>query len=234
MRRLVATMICDALLQFRNGFYFAAAVVALFWIIAFHQFSPDRMASLMPAFILSNLLISTFYFMAGLVLLEKGEGTLIAQIASPLRDVEYLAAKVVTLSILAVVENLLIVLTAYGKSFHPVLLVAGILSASALLVLFGFITVCRYDSINEYLFPSFVFTLPLIVPFIHLFGLWKNPIFYLHPLQPSIVLITAASEGAVGWDVVYATLYSIAWIIFLFHWSGRELRRFAMRVEGGA
>jgi fluoroquinolone transport system permease protein len=232
MKRLLATLVCDARLQFRNGFYYAAAVVAFFWIIAIKQFPADSVRWLIPVFILSNLLISTFYFIAGLILLEKGEGTLIAQIVTPLRDSEYLLSKVVTLSILAAIENMLIVLIAFGSVFHLLLLLAGILSASAILVLFGFITVSRYDSINEYLFPSFLFTSALLPPFIDFFGLWKGPILYLHPLQASLELLKAATGSLSIWSLLYGIVYSGLWIFLLFRWSRMELAKFATRVEG--
>lgn len=34
MKRLTSTIICDVHLQVRNGFYYAAGFVALFWVLA--------------------------------------------------------------------------------------------------------------------------------------------------------------------------------------------------------
>jgi hypothetical protein len=97
MKRLLSTIRCDIRLQARNGFYHAAAFVAAFWTFALSRIEPDHLVLWMPVFILSNILINTFYFMAGLVLLEKAEGTLIAQSVTPLRPWEYLVSKLVTL-----------------------------------------------------------------------------------------------------------------------------------------
>lgn len=47
---------------------------------------------------LGNLPLATFFFIAGLVLLEKGEGTLEAQIVTPLTAGGYLASKILTLT----------------------------------------------------------------------------------------------------------------------------------------
>jgi fluoroquinolone transport system permease protein len=118
MKRLLAALGCDARLQFRNGFYYAAALVAGVMAVGLGQLGrwlPGiNLGWLAPGFIVSNMLLGTFYFMGGLVLLEKGEGTLEAQVVTPLRSREYLASKVITLAGLALVENLVIVGAGYG------------------------------------------------------------------------------------------------------------------------
>src|SRR5258705_5397588 len=104
--------------------------------------------------VVGNLLIGTFSFIGGLVLLERGEGTLTAQVVTPLRIGEYLTAKVVTLTALALAETLVVVLVIAGWRFNALLLIAGAALAAALYCLAGFIAVARYTAINEYLLPS--------------------------------------------------------------------------------
>src|SRR5688572_21983360 len=159
MKRLMATIICDIRLQMRNGFYYAAAFVAAFWALALSRVPPELLALWMPVFILSNILINTFYFMAGLVLLEKAEGTLMAQGVTPLRSREYLMSKVITLTLLSVCESFVIVIVGYGTAFSPVVFLSGVICSAVLFQLIGFLLVIRYESINEFLFPSFLFNL---------------------------------------------------------------------------
>jgi hypothetical protein len=109
---------------------------------------------LLPPMVVGNLLISTFSFIGGLVLLEKGEGTLTAQVITPLRIGEYLAAKIATLTALALAETLVLVLLIAGWRFDALLLILGVILAAAIYCLAGFITVVRYAAINEYLLPS--------------------------------------------------------------------------------
>ena len=124
------------------------------------------------AVVLGNLVMINFYFVAGLVLLEKGEGTLEAQVVTPLASWEYLAAKTLTLAALAVVEQVVIVWSAYGGGFAAGPLVAGVVLAGVLYTLTGFLLVARYRSINEFMFPSVFFTTVLSLPLLHYFGLW--------------------------------------------------------------
>jgi len=232
MRRLLATVSCDIRLQFRNGFYYAAGLVALFWMVSLSQAPAASLSWLMPPFLMSNLLINTFYFVAGLVLLEKGEATLAAQIVTPLRTWEYLASKIITLTLLSLIENLIIVAAGYGLDFNPLFLLIGIISAAAIYTLTGFISVARYDSINEYLFPSAFYTLFFTPPFLDYFGLLESWLFYLHPIQAPLLLLKAAFMPVETWQWLYGLLYSVIWIALFYLWSRRTFYRFITTAEG--
>jgi fluoroquinolone transport system permease protein len=206
--------------------------VAVFWTLALSQIPQDSLILWMPVFILSNILINTFYFIAGLVLLEKAEGTLIAQSVTPLRPWEYLTSKVVTLAILSICESFVIVLLGYGAAFEPLPLLLGVLSSAVLFSLAGFVAVVRYDSINEFLFPSFFFTLFLVPPFLSYIGLTGGAWMYLHPLQGPLLLTQAGFGQIVSWQALFPSLYSMLWIGTALFLSRRLLERFVITVEG--
>ena len=182
--------------------------------------------------ILSNLIINTFYFMAGLVLLEKAEGTLIAQRVMPLRVWEYLISKVTTLTLVTVCESFVIVLFGYGATFGAVQLLLGVVSSAVLLVLVGFLIVIRYDSINEFLFPSFVFSLVLVLPFLSYFGLIGSWWIYLHPIQGPLLLTQAAFGRIENWQLWYSLLYSALWSGIVLFLSRRVFEQFVIATEG--
>lgn len=222
MNRLAATMLCDIRIQVRNGFYYAAAFVALINILILTQIPSEALSRWMPLLILSNLLINTFYFIAGQVLLEKGEGTLHAQVVSPLRDSEYLLSKVASLTLLSLAENLLIVLIGYGTEFNIILFLAGLVGAAFVYSLCGFVAVSRYSSINEFLFPSFLYTLAFLPPFLPYAG-WEIgwPLF-LHPLQGPLVLLQSAFGEVEGSVLAAGVFFSIVWMVVLFM-TGRTI-----------
>jgi len=85
MNRLVATMSCDVRLQVRNGFYWAVAFLLAILVVLITQLPSFDWGPVLPPLVLGNLVTATFFFVAALVLLEKGEGTLEAQIVTPLR-----------------------------------------------------------------------------------------------------------------------------------------------------
>ena len=232
MTRLLSSIILDIRLQARNGFYYAAAFVAAFWTLALSRIPPDSLVLWMPVFILSDILINTFYFMAGLVLLEKAEGTVIAQSVTPLRPWEYLCSKLVTLGLLSVCESFVIVLLGYRAGFEPLQFVLGVLLSAVLFSLGGFLVVARYGSINEFLFPSFLFTLFFVPPFLGYFGLVGDAWMYLHPLQGPLLLTQAAFGEIATWQTLYAVVYPTLWIGGAFVLSRRVFQRFVTAVEG--
>ena len=225
MKRLLATIRCDAALQVRNGFYTATALVTVVWALILLRAGALDLRWLLPPMVVGNLLIGTFSFIGGLVLLEKSEGTLAAQVVTPLRTGEYLAAKIVTLAALALAETLVLVPLMAGRRFDALLLIAGVVLASALYCLAGFIVVARYTSVNEYLLPSGAYTAVLWVPLLAYMAGWRPWLVYLHPLSAPLALVEASFGPATPWQVLYGFGYSIVWIGLLYAGSRRAFRR---------
>ena len=233
MRRLLAAARWDLQLQLRNGFYYASAFVAVVVILLLRQFPQVDYGPFWPAIILENLMINAFYFMSGLVLLEKGEGTLEAQIVTPLRRSEYLASKVLTLGLLSLVETLVVVVAVSGIRFAWLPLIFGVLFLIGIFGLYGFIVVARYDSISEFLLPSVLWTLGYSLPLLYYFNVWRTSVMFLHPIQAPLVLIQAAFDpGLPVWQLVYGVLYSALWLGIAYYVAQRAFYRFVVRKEG--
>jgi fluoroquinolone transport system permease protein len=232
MKRLLSTMCLDARLQVRNGLYHAATFVALAFVMLLKQFPQLDLSRLWPAIILENLVVNSYYFVAGLVLLEKGEGTLEAQVITPLRSAEYLVSKVATLTALALIETLLLVVLVHGPRFNWLALIVGIVLMVAIYTLYGFVVVSRYDSLNEFLLPSALWTMGFSLPLIRYFGLSQSWLLYLHPLQAPLVLMQAAFEPTDLWRILYGLLYGTVWIGAVFWLCQRAFYRFVISKEG--
>lgn len=228
MKRLLGAIALDCRLQLRNGFYYAAGVVALV-LIVFLSWLPDAgLDWVLPVVLLGNMLVNGFYFIGGLVLLEKAEGSLEVQVITPLRSWEYLASKTVTLCLLSLIESLIIVGVLFGTDVEFLPLAIGIVLATAMLCQFGFLSVARYDSINEYLLPSFVYTLLLSLPLLHYFDVWRNWLFYVHPIQAPLVLLQAAFRPTSTAELIYGVLYAALWVAMTFAFCLRSFHRFVI------
>ena len=234
MTRLLATMQCDVRLQFRNGFHYAVLFVLFCWGIVLTQLPRIDWEWLLPPLLFGNLSMVSFYFIGGLVLLEKGEGTLEAQVVTPLRNGEYLASKVGTLTLLSLFESLVIVVCCVGLGFRVAPMVAGIVLAALLYALAGFIAVSRYAAINEFIFPSAFYVAALSIPLLPYFDLWRSPLVYLHPLYGPLRLMQAAFETLSGWEWLYGLLYPALWIWVAAWGSRRAFERFIVGRKGGS
>jgi fluoroquinolone transport system permease protein len=226
MRRLRATLFWDIQLQLRNGFYGAAAFVLLSWAALLSLVPGDTMRWAMPPLLLGNLVLGSFYFVGGLVLLERAEGSLTARTVTPLRAGEYLAAKVASLALLYLVESTLLALLFVGPSFALAPFVAGVLLGGALLTLAGFSTVVRFVSINEYLMPSVLVTAVLTLPLIAYVGNWNAWPVYLHPFTPALLLLEAAFAPVAPWQLVYGLAGGSLWLVPAAWLARRDFRRY--------
>lgn len=237
MYRLLSTIRCDLRLQQRNGFYYATAFVVLVYALGLSQLHAAgarlNLAGLLPAVMLNNLTITSFYFVGALVLLEKTEGTLAAQVVSPLRAGEYLAAKVLTLTALALLYNIAVVALVVGSRFSALALIAGVSALAALMVMAGFVAVARYDSVNEYLLPSVPYAAGLMLPLASMFG-WDSPLLYLHPLQGPMLLVRAAFAPIETWQLIYGALASALWLGVGAWLCRRSFQRFVVDRAGGS
>ncbi len=232
MNRLLSTARWDVQLQYRNGFYFVSTFTALVMIVLLKQLEGVDFGYWWPAIITGNLTINAFYFMAGIVLLEKGEGTLEAQIVTPLRPWEILGSKVLTLGLLSLFETLLMIVILQGVSFNWMLLVTGIVFYIAMLSLYGFIVVARYDSISEFLLPSALWTMGFSLPLLYYFDIWRSWVMFLHPLQAVLILLQSAFTSVPVWQIVYGIAYSILWTGIVLWLSLRTFHRFVVTKEG--
>jgi fluoroquinolone transport system permease protein len=230
VNRVLSSLRWEVTLQYRNGFYYAVAFVLAIWVLLWTQLPRMDLSAVLAGILISNLLVTTFYFMAGMVMLEKGEGSLEARVVTPMRSGEYLLVKVLGLSALVLIENLVIAGLFSGFQFGLLPVALGLLLAGAIFMLFGFLSVIRYNSINEYLLPSVGYAFLLMLPLIDFFGLWKSPLFYLHPIQGSLVLVQAGFQPAEALEWLYGIGYSLIWLGLLFWMSRKALRRF---VTGG-
>jgi len=229
-KRIVSSLRWEVALQFRNGFYYAVGFILAFWVLLFTQLPQLDLRTILPGLLLGNLLVTTFYFMAGLVMLEKGEGSLEARVVTPLRSGEYLLVKVLALSLLVLAENLVIAALFSDFRFALLPLALGLLLSGAIFSLTGFLAVVRYHTINEFLLPSMPYTLLLMLPLLDFFGVFPQQmlrlLFFLHPVQAALVLLEGGFRPLSGWEWGYGLCYSLAGVMVLFGLCRRAFRRF--------
>jgi fluoroquinolone transport system permease protein len=229
MTRLAATLRLDVMNQYRQGFYLAMAVVLVF-LVGFASLLPIEAGALIPAILLTNMTIATYAFVGGLVLLEKGEGTLESIIVSPLRPEEYLGSKIITLTGLAVLENAAIVAIAIGAGLLDHVnwgwILLGSALTGALYTLLGFLTVIRYDSMNDFLMPMMFVTLFLELPAGVIFGMPEFHALIILPTYALLWIFRAAVEPVSAWVMIYAIGYPLLWLAVAFLLGRNKLREF--------
>jgi fluoroquinolone transport system permease protein len=231
---LSAAVRMDFRLQRRYGFWYATAFVVLLWIGVLQLVPDSLLPAAMPYLLMADLEFMMF-FIAGAVFFEKGERTLSALLTTPLRFRHYLAAKLLTMSALALVTCVVVVLVDHGPPVDPLALLAGVVLMTLLMLLAGFVTAPLFPSISEWLMPSTLVLALASVPLIGYSGLYPHPLFALIPTEEPLLLLGAAFGQVTlsGAELVRALGYPLLWIAGLCLLARRVFHRHIVMSEGG-
>jgi fluoroquinolone transport system permease protein len=238
MNALITLIRWDAILQARNGFYWTTAFVVVVMgalLLNVPEAARADRAAWVPALLAINLQITTFFFVAGLILLERDEGTVTALAVSPLSPGVYLAARTITLTALAAAETIAIVWIVFGASGSWGFVLSGTIALGVSYTGFGAAIATRYDSVNALLLPASVFVAALLLPLLPHFGLAPRALFLLHPIEPALTLIRAGYRSTPASDVAFGFLGSLLWSTVAYRWGLRGLARLMRdtRATGG-
>jgi hypothetical protein len=231
MRRVREMLAWDIRLQFRYGFYAVYAVLTVVFIIGLWMMGPELRTDAAVLLIVTDPTLLGFYFIAALVLFEKEEGVLAALVTSPLGDRGYLASKVISLSLLAVVAAIVVAVLGHGSISIPglMVLVGGVALSASLFVLIGFVAVARFDSINEYFISAVGWGIILFLPLFGYVGFVETWLFYLLPAQPALILIEAGFRPVAPWKVAYGISYLVIANAIGYWWAQQAFRRHIVR-----
>jgi fluoroquinolone transport system permease protein len=235
VKRFASLVRWDATLQSRNGFYWATAFVVLLvggLLAALPDAARSDERTWVPAILAVNMQITTFFFMAGLMLLDRDEGVLGALAASPLTPAAYLASRTLTLGALAAIETGAIVWIGFGWVAPWPPLLAGVTALAVIYTGFGAAVGAHYRSVNTLLLPASVLVTALLLPLLFHFGLVPRALVVGHPLDPPLALMRAGYGEVRRAELLYGVFGSAAWGALAFSWGRSRVAR--LLAESGA
>lgn len=221
LRVLARAVAWDLKLQWRQQVVTVAAVVTLLYV-ALLAWAPRLPDPYLVLFLFSDPTVFGFLFVGVLVLFERGSHTLAAVAVTPLTTGQYIAAKAVSLTLLAVPSGVAMALAARGwggMELWP--LVAALALTSVLFILLGLVAVVRVRSVNEYLLLVPAAMTPLCLPVVGLLGLFDTPLFRLIPSQASLLLFRRAFAPRPAWEAVYGVGFLLLSIALSAWWAHR-------------
>lgn len=233
MNRLLSSLRWETQIQFRQGIYYAAAFIAVMWSAVLFTVPDAGIEPILLAVLFLDLSVFGFFFMAALYYLEKGERVLEGLVVTPLRIWEYLAAKIATLTAVAVLVGVVVTVVTYGVGLNWGWFVVAVVAMSAPLTLFGFVIAARYNGINEYLLPAVLYLTVMQIPLVGYFDLWDHWLLYLIPSTPGLVLLEAAFGTVPLWEIGYALLYLAALTVTGYLWARQTFENVIARKVGG-
>ncbi len=233
MMRFQKALQLDFRLQQRYGLLYAAAFLTLVWIVVLKSMPEESLSSMVPMLVFVDLSVIGFFFIAGQILFEKSERSLYALVVTPLTYREYLSAKLVSLTLMALVVSMIMTVFTYGWNFSIFWLLVGVSLMSVFALLLGLISVAPYSSISDFVIPGQIYMLLMNVPLFYLFGVSDSILFYLIPTQGAMLLIYHAFNPIETWELIYGILYMLIWIGILIKVSQNSFQRYVVAERGG-
>lgn len=210
--RMMATLRCEVELQVRNGLYYAVGFVLLVVLAVLAALPMTGLARLLPAVALNNLAITAFFFGAALALLETSEGSATARMVTPLRPGELLAARMLALALLGVIQHGVLGLLLLGPVAELGWLVLGVGLAAALLSLIGHALAAGRRELSEFLLAGLPWLVLLLAPMLADVLEWRHALLWLHPLYGPLTLMRAAVAPTEAWELGLALGLGSLWV----------------------
>lgn len=231
--RVFPAIIQDIRFQFRHGFYYAYLIISTLYVLLLQVIPLEARKTLATILIFTDPAILGFFFIGGIVLLEKGQRILENLFVTPLKIREYFMAKIASLTFLASLVSLVIVIFSFGFSFNLLPLLLGVILGSVFYVLLGFALAARVKSINGFLLSTPLMSIWSFLPFLSFLNLYDNFLFYLLPGKGILILLEAAFSQSSIWLILYAILLMLCWIVFAYLWAKSWFYKYIILKIGG-
>ncbi|HSJ27660.1 MAG TPA: hypothetical protein VLB67_05570 [Acidimicrobiia bacterium] len=233
MSRVVALARVDLLLAWRRGVVAAAAIVVLVYV-SLLRLVPDAIAATaLPYLVFSDPAALGFFFIGGIVLADRSDGTAAAVAVSPATPGEILWSRVAVMTALGTFGGLAVG-AGSGVGIRWSWFLPAVVLTAVVYTCFGYSVAMRSRSVNDYFARATAWSIPLFAP-LALFAVdpgW-TPL-AMWPSTASLLVLRGAVEPAtlsggtagVAFSVLLASAGLVGW------WALTALR--ASRSDGRA
>lgn len=197
MSTLVVLVRNDALLLWRRGVMAASLVVVAGYVIVLQMLSSGAAATTLPFLVFSDPAALGFFFVGGVALSERSEGTAAAVTVTPIGPGELTTARTAGLAGLGTAGAILIAAFSGVTVGWPIFVAATALTAIAYTLL-GLAVAMRSTSVNEYFARATVVSIPLFGPLAAALAFPEAVWLQLWPPTASLGLLRASVEGSPG------------------------------------
>ena len=223
--RTKALLIGDIRFQFKYGFYFLYVVFAILYISLLHALPVSWRKQAAVLMIFSDPAAMGLYFMGAIVLFEKSERVLNSIAISPVKPMEYVVSKLISIALISTLVGLLIGI-AGQRIDNPFFFILGIFLGSCLFSAVGLIVASNIATLNQFVVATIPAELVINVPAIAWFFGWKPGWLVLHP---GVCIIELCQNGAYA---LPAAFILIPWTLLAVLFTSRIVAR-SLKSLGG-
>ena len=196
----------DLLLAWRRGVVAAGMGAVLVYVLVL-RLAPVALAeTLLPYLVFSDPAALGFFFVGGIVLADRAEGTAAAVAVTPASAASVLAARVTVLASLGAIGGCCVAagsgLDVTWRTFVPAVLLTALLYT-----FFGYAVAMGSTSVNDYFARATGWSIPLFAPLVLLATHPDSAVLALWPTTAALILLRGAAPAQVT-VVAFAILAS--------------------------
>jgi fluoroquinolone transport system permease protein len=221
--RLLHALRADISFQLKQGFYLVYLLITIIYLVIL-SFLPEKALSItLPLVVFSDPSVLGLFFIGGIIMLEKVQGILSVVVVSPLRTIEYILSKVISLTILSVLAALAItVFSQYGSVSWLLLIISTVLT-SAVFTLCGIIINAGCHTVNQYMIKTIPYMLLFVLPCFSLIGFPYSWLFTIVPSVAALRLMMGAYTGIPVYEAIVLITYLAGIYYLLLRWTIRVI-----------
>ena len=215
-------------LLYKYGILYAYLIFTIFYAVLLSAIPESAKETTGIILVLTDPAAMGLFFMGAIILLEKSQHAHCSLAVTPITQMEYIWAKLISLSLFGLAVGLLVGVCAGIRQLAS--LSIAILLASILMSMCGLIVACKTSSLNQFLIATVPFEIVIFIPaLLYLFDLLQSDLWLLHPGVASIRLIL----GGNSLQTVVSLISLCTFDFFVFVLCKRSVKQYFCQMEGG-
>jgi fluoroquinolone transport system permease protein len=219
--RWMHAILADARFQLKQGFYLVYVIITLMYLVILSFLPDDALSVVLPLLVYSDPSVLGLFFIGGIILLEKTQGVLSVLVVSPLRTMEYILSKVVTLAFISVLAAVVITVFSYREPVQWLWFILSTVLTSSLFTLCGIMINAGCQTVNQYMLKTIPYMLLLVLPCFSLLGFPYSFLFVAVPSVAALKLMLGAYLGIDWYEGIALVLYLIGVNYLFLRWTKR-------------
>lgn len=215
----------EILLQWRQGFWLVYLVVSLIYVVVLLNLPAENRMTVSLIMILSDTTMLGVIFVGAIILLEKQQNVVQSLFVTPLKPTQYIWAKTLSLSLIAISMSILIYLPVWTASSYTILLFFTTLFTAGIFVMLGLGVASRVETINQYFGNIMALSMLIVLPVIPYLLLDFHPAFLFLPYIASLDLMLGVVNSLPLWRILLDLLLLAAWGVVAFRFCLKRISK---------
>lgn len=219
--RLLHAVWADMRFQLKQGFYLVYVLITIMYLIILSFLPKDALSVALPLVVFSDPSVLGLFFIGGIIMLEKVQGVLTVIVVSPLRTIEYILSKVISLAFISVLAAFAITGFSHFESVSWLLVFLSTILTSGIFTLCGIMINAGCQTVNQYMIKTIPYMLLFVLPCFSLIGFPYSWLFTIVPSVAALRLMLGAYMGIPFYEALVLVMYLAGMNYLFLRWTIR-------------